>query len=514
MRAGDLFDLLGIHDDEVVVVTAVLATGIAEEPVLLHGSALAVPAAAGTAGWPAWRVADGGRPATSEAAAQLPGTFTIELPDHVVGRAVLSRSEARAWLRRLIEEGCGDAIGELPAFAAQLSPARAPIRIMSQSDTDAGAFVCDLVRPFDAFLFGASLPVEDPPAIPDEWTAGDDHIFNGAFDLLGLAWFASRTTPMRQGMLVGRADERARLTEHRLTEDGQFTVGLIIDPDAIDLADLEVEIEERVDDEFVWSDRVALDDLDLDKTLDKPSVTLTLPSIGWGGVKRHVRLRHRDGKVLDEWKPFIMVERVQFAIHVGSPTTPPTLANSVTAGSDRPPLELVDLLGATQRITAELTQMRREGLARRLMSDPAKARDALRRLLERAHGEVEVIDPYFTDWELLEGLPSGPARVLLGARAHREPPPDCMTRLRQWRATKKVPDAPFHDRFVVWDGGGVSIGTSVGSASQRYFRLSRIGAAEAAELRDRFALWWHDDGFGPDYKAPKQPSMPLQACDN
>ena len=53
-------------------------------------------------------------------------------------------------------------------------------------------------------------------------------------------------------------------------------------------------------------------------------------------------------------------------------------------GHDGPPLELVDLLAATQRVKQSLAALRRSGLAARLYDDHDEARAALRRLLERA----------------------------------------------------------------------------------------------------------------------------------
>ena len=101
---------------------------------------------------------------------------------------------------------------------------------------------------------------------------------------------------MAQALFVGRLERRAWLLDHRLIKDDhafQITIGL--DPERTELADLELVVEERVDDETVWSERLRLEDFDLTESLDTPRVDLTLPSIGWGGVRRLARLHHRDG---------------------------------------------------------------------------------------------------------------------------------------------------------------------------------------------------------------------------
>jgi hypothetical protein len=111
-------------------------------------------------------------------------------------------------------------------------------------------------------------------------------------------------------------------------------------------------------------------------------------------------------------------------------------------------------------------------------------------VLERAHGELLVVDPYFRDWPLLENLGGQPPRVLIGPDV--DPPPPTFTgKAARWRSGL----APFHDRFFLWEGGGVSVGTSAGAVRDRLFRIVRMGAAESDVLRSRFALWWSDPGF-------------------
>jgi hypothetical protein len=117
-------------------------------------------------------------------------------------------------------------------------------------------------------------------------------------------------------------------------------------------------------------------------------------------------------------------------------------------------------------------------------------RSALRGILERASGELLVLDPYFRDWALLENLVGQPPRVLIGSDVD-APPASFPGRVARWRAGL----APFHDRFFLWEGGGVSVGTSAGGIRDRLFRIVRMNAADSDVLRSRFALWWSDPGF-------------------
>ena len=85
-----------------------------------------------------------------------------------------------------------------------------------------------------------------------------------------------------------------------------------------------------------------------------------------------------------------------------------------------------------------------------------------------------------------------PPRVLIGGNV--DPPPATFSgRARQWHDR----GAPFHDRFFLWDGGGVSVGTSANTFGDRLFRIARLGAAESEVLQTQFSLWWDDTGFRP-----------------
>jgi len=153
---------------------------------------------------------------------------------------------------------------------------------------------------------------------------------------------------------------------------------------------------------------------------------------------------------------------------------------TVWIGGRRDAPDLVELLGSVQRVRSQYAALRRGGLAARLFDNPADGRAALRKLLLRAPGQLLVIDPWLRDWDLVDNLPSGPARVLLGPSV--DPPPSTFTGQVAQHAGGV---APFHDRFFLWEGGGVTVGTSAGSSSRRLFRIARISGVEAEELRQR-----------------------------
>lgn len=161
----------------------------------------------------------------------------------------------------------------------------------------------------------------------------------------------------------------------------------------------------------------------------------------------------------------------------------------ITVGERRESQQLVALLGAAERVRSQYATLRREGTHNRIFDDLAEGRATLRSVLERAEGELLVLDPYLRDWALLEGLNGPPPRVLIGPDVD-TPPPSFTGRVAQWRTGL----APFHDRFFLWEGGGVSVGTSAGSVRDRLFRIVRMNAAESEVLRSRFALWWSDPG--------------------
>ena len=148
------------------------------------------------------------------------------------------------------------------------------------------------------------------------------------------------------------------------------------------------------------------------------------------------------------------------------------------------------------------------GLPDRVVTDPSSALLRLRSVLARARRELLALDPYFgwniNDWTVFDDVTVG-VRVLTGhGRYDRRtaalrsqevlaPPSGTAAfspslEVRSWRAGS----APWHDRLYLWEGGGLSVGTSPSGLGGRLAPIDRIGEVEAAAWRDHFEIWWAD----------------------
>lgn len=488
-----MWNHLGIEPDEAVVLSAVYETA-SDTPVLMAASLLIGPAVIANTGWPGWRLAEGFKPQPQGLPLEVPATFTLELESAVAGRVTMSQSAAYDWVRSTLERGICPGIGGLPEARASLAPSRAPIRVSTHSQTNAGDLATHMTRPITGFHF---MRTDRPAGVEAAtlWTVGGVEISMPAIDLLGLSWFPDKNGEPPSGLLLGRFDRRAWLVSQKLVpEQDLYTVEIGVEPDRTELADLEIEVEEQADDELVFAEHLRLEDVDIraaEQALYGPppvegrlEIGVALPTLG-RRMKRLVRLTHRDGTLLDEWRSFNIVESISFTLVVDGAEQPP-----VTTGDTREAQDVVELLGAVERVRSQYATMRREGTANRVFEDLDEGRDALRAILERAPGELLVVDAYLRDWQLLSDLGNPPPRVLIGA-AVPSPAEDFVGSVGKWR--NGLP--PFHDRFFLWEGGGVSVGTSAGAIHDRLFRIVRMGAAESDVLRSRFALWWQDPGF-------------------
>jgi hypothetical protein len=460
----------------------------------MAASLLVGPAGIASTGWPGWRLAEGFKPQPAGPALEVPATFTVELGSAIAGRITMSQPAAYDWTRSVLEQGICPGVGGLPEARAFLAPARAPIKVSTHSQTDAGDLATYMTRPITGFHFKRT---DTPAGVEAEtwWTVGDVELAMPALDLLGFSWFPEKNGAPPAGLLLGRFDRRAWLVSQKLVpEKDIYRVEIGIEPDRTELADLEIEVEEQAGDELVFAEHLRLEDVDIraaEQALYDASpvegrleIGVELPTLG-RKMKRLVRLSHRDGALLDEWRSFNIVESISFTLVVNGAEQRP-----VTTGDTRQAQDVVELLGAVERVRSQYATMRREGTANRVFEDLDEGRDALRAILERAPGELLVVDAYLRDWQLLSDLGGPPPRVLISA-AVPPPPDDFVGSVGRWRDGP----APFHDRFFLWEGGGVSVGTSAGAIHDRLFRIVRMGAAESDVLRSRFALWWQDPGF-------------------
>lgn len=483
---------LKVEQDEIVVLSAIY--GSKDEGHELLAASLLVGPIATADGWPAWRMTEGFRPEPSEDALRVPGEFVATLEGSIVGRAVMRPVEAYQWLRSVLEDGSCPPVGGLPQATASLSIARAPIRISTHSETTAGDLATWLARPLLGFHFLRSGG--EIHAVPgNAWDIEGTKLFSPAITALGMSWFEEKKGPPPSGLLVGRFERRAWLISQMLErEHDLYRVQISLDPGRVDVMDLEVEVEEKIGDELVFAEHLRLEDTDLHevqaavygRTMTEGPLTIgvALPTLG-RGIKRSVRLTHRDGQLLDEWPSFNIVEAISINLTFDGAEQAP-----INIGETRDQQDLVELFGAVERVRKQYADLRRGGVRNRIFQTAAEGRGVLRTLLERAIGELLVVDAFFKDWALLEGLKNPPPRVLIGPDAQ-APPVSFEGKVARW--TKNY--APFHDRFFLWQGGGVSVGTSAGAVRNRLFRIVRISAAESEALREQFSLWWDDPGF-------------------
>lgn len=487
MNGRELIQQLDPESDEKAILSAVYFRDDGKVQ-LRFGSLLIGPPAIADVGWESWRRASGLRTSGTDQAAAVPATFSVDLDSVIAGRAVLSISEAQEWTREVVENATCHPVGSLPSATCELGPARSPVTITTHNDTAAGALATGL-RPVRGFHFPLSETPESRLPLAEPWDLNGISVYMPAVSLLALSWFEGMNGEEPSGLLVGRFERRAWLARQKLRpEDELYDVVLGLEPDRIELADLELEVEERVNDELVIAERLRLEDVDNRESHDGALVSVSLPTLG-RQVKRAVRLHDREGRLLDAWEPFNIVEKIGMTMSVNGHEQPTTWTGDLRDAPD-----LVELLGATERVRAQYSALRQGGLAERLFDDRKAARTALRRLVRRAPGGMMVIDPYFSDWELLAETQDPPPRVLVGAKAS-HPPDDFRGQVARWKEGKDEDVAPFHDRFFLWPGGGVSIGTSMGPGRDRLFRIVRISAVESEELLQRFALWWADGRF-------------------
>jgi hypothetical protein len=263
--SGDIraaWEHLGIEEEEAVVLSAVYETA-AGTATLMAASLLVGPPAITTGGWPAWRLAEGFRPAPGEEALKVPATFTVELDGAVAGRASLDQGDAYSWLRSALEQGVCPAVGPLPEARASLGPARSPIRVCTHSQTNAGDLATWLARPIAGFHFQRTDESAHLEA-GKSWTVGEAELFSPAIDLLGMSWFDEKNGDPPSGLLLGRFERRAWLASQRLIPDEDlYMVEIGLEPDRAELADLEIEVEEEVDEELVFAERLLIEDTDI-----------------------------------------------------------------------------------------------------------------------------------------------------------------------------------------------------------------------------------------------------------
>jgi hypothetical protein len=283
-------------------------------------------------------------------------------------------------------------------------------------------------------------------------------------------------------------------------DSGTYAARIGIDEVRLNRADLEIDFEEYVSGDLAAARRLSLGDIPLPTSAIPAGSELVvqLPTLG-SGVGRQVRLFDRDGLLLDASDRMWTVEGWQLTINV--PGSPPTVAGRNYAKA----VDLLERLRISDDVEESYKQWLKDGLEERVIDDPLTGLPALQALLGGACGELCVLDPYFgwdlADWSVLAAV-QVPIRVLSGhgyydrktGRLQKEkvtpiPPGTASTapyiKAKSWRGPQ-----PWHDRFYLWDGRGLVVGTSPSGLGKRLARIDRLTSTEAEGWRHLFNSWW------------------------
>lgn len=491
MDALDVIQYLGPEADERAVLSVILRRS-AGSLTLVTASLLVGPEEMTVTGWPGWRRECGIRYGQCD---RDNPEFVHEIGDWTVGRACASLTEAIAWLSAAVD-GTAPALGPIPTSTSSLQMAIAPIQVFPKTDGSVSNLISGTTRPVRAFFF----PTDDegPQGLQWQWEVDGDRIPNAPYELLGIFVRSDDPSSSRtpSGLLVGRLETRAWLIETRGGTDLEtFDVHIGLDRKRIDIVDLEIEYEERIESEIVLNQRLRLEDVPTSKIRGSDRFVVALPTLGTK-VAHAVRLRDRDGFLLDMTDSYYLAESIGITLVAGGKE------NEVVVGRRRPVPSLVERSASVKRVVEQYREWFDRGIDGKVFSEEEQARDALVAHLKASRGSVIICDPYFgntqsdrdpePDWALLRDL-DRPLRVLTSGRAKPARPNPKIPNLevRQW--TNKRGSPPFHDRWYLWERGGLHVGTSPNGFGGRLFRMQRLGAVESEALKVRFEAWWASD---------------------
>lgn len=493
----ELLDRLGPEEDEVAVLSA-LYDRQEDDLHLRHAKLLFGPAAIGDSSWAKWDLEEqvhpiGGNPS----AIDLPPNWLCEQVDFVAGRAVLSQEDARAWLAKLAADGALPEAGEIPSAAADLKAPDAFLRIFPSLDSPLSPLAV-MSRPLRGFFFATATRPERE--FPDTWSIEGADVFGAPLTALGIGVKMSSNVashPPPAGLFVGRMERRAWLIDARGSGDYEnFDLHIGWDPGRCDLAELEVELEEWEGDELAYSRRLALGEIELPGRQTANRGVLSLPTLGQR-LRHAARLHDRDGALLDVTAPHWLIEQIHFALDVGVEGSNQTSRSTFRVGEPYTPT-IRERIERFDRAEREYREWLEKGLAGRIIRDAASAIALVTKELQSARRELLVLDPYFgahtADWQVLQAI-SVPARVLTGPTAKPPGSPLSGVDARRLKFRKQRPG--FHDRLYLWEGGGLSVGTSPSGLGKRDARIDRLGTVEADAWRALFETYWKSPDYVP-----------------
>jgi hypothetical protein len=459
---------------------------------LTAASLLIGPRAMAESSWPTWRRESGRRSGVDFVKAE----FVHDLAEWVVGRAIVDIADVVGWIESSLAGRCLS-IGPIPEATASLGAAESPIQVFEGVDSPTTQFICGSVRPVRGFHFPNRDNDDTPQGLDREWHLDEQKIFNAPYELLGI--FVAKdaeSVPSPAGLFVGRLQRRAWLIEVRGGDELEtFEVHVGLDPERVDIADLEIEYEETLRSDVVLNQRVRLEDVDLASVRGAPAVRVDLPTMGTK-VAHAVRLHDRDGVLLDMTDPHYLVESIGITLVAGGHES------EIVVGKRRPTPTLVERAERVDHVIEQFRAWFERGLDGKVFDKDEDSRTALLAHLRSSRGPLMVLDAWFgkrqVDWDLIRQSDRD-KRLLIGEKAAaRNPPPfPPIERLevRVWKSSSGK--NPFHDRFYLWDEGGLHVGTSPDGFGGRLFRMQRIGKVEANGLRTRFEDWWGSESVRP-----------------
>ncbi len=473
------------------------------ELTLRHGSLLIGPPEMSQSSWGKWRSDSTARlnPQFQELSKLPPDILVTDARAEdgtalVAGRVSMDVSEARSLLAKVLNDATVPSVGPLPEASAPVAAPDAFLHVFPRLWTPVSRLAASAARPLRGFVLTRTPGLADM-VVTSEWQVQGVTVYDGAWSTVGIAmpYVGHSFDPPTQGLLVGRLERRAWFDD--VKGDGTFNlyelhVGL--DPGRIDVADLEVELEEWADGgELTNSRRLLLGDLDLGARAGQTQVLVGLPTLG-RGLAHEARLYDRDGVLLDRTQRSKLVEQVTGTGRVSGPGGASGTIN-FTAGQ-KVTTTVTERLDRLDQLEQDYRELLEKGLDARIVSDRSTAITVIQNHLAAAPGEIWVMDPYFggkpDDWTVLQGV-TAPVKVLSGRGAKKPPGGMTNVHVRRWNGKTKNP--LFHDRCYLWQGGGLTVGTSPSGFGNRDARIDRLRATEAEGWRALFQKYWSSGDF-------------------
>ncbi len=491
-----LLERLELQPDEAAVLSVIYDIK-ASEPVARHVSLLFGPPEMAQSTWLDWYRLHVELAARVPGEGVFPAAFAHENHGVLIGREQVTLHDAEGFVEGLLE-GRLPAAGQIPAANVAVKNPDAPIRVFPHRATPGSRLAAMAGRPLRAYLFRSkSLDPTVPAAFARPWTVSDQLVHAPHLWHVGISLRNGATEHAPQGVLIGRLERRAWIRETRGVDD-QYALYLIrigLDPTFISPYELVIELQEFIDDELAVARRLPLDWIDLSAWNAQDHVDLAVPMLG-RGARRAVSLYDLGGELLDVTDAVALVESVRLKIKWSEPGGATTTDSFTIGGMVHPTLdERLDRLDA---IDDQFRKLIEEGMPGRIIVHGSQGAPFLTQRLQAARHELRIMDRYFgaepSDWAIFKQV-SVPVRVLITQAATKPPAWLTGVEVRKWRQPKKGDAPPFHDRLYLWEGGGLSVGTSVGTLGTSDIRIDSVDPVEAEAWSARFESYWNSPLF-------------------